>query len=180
MNLRQDLMELDGAIRAIMTTRTMTEDDRTVLQYALDSIDYILKSQNWLDDEWVFVGFQNIEKARALLEQMGNDDDTYEQCLRRARSKLSKMTIRQDRGESSFPPEVKEAVGQLRKKQSSLIKADGIIGGKSGGRFERRTIGTLGTPRTPQQKEEDEKRRKEEARRREMMHPRSNGHGHGR
>lgn len=87
--LREELTYYDGAFYAIMITKHMSEADHTVFQYALDSIDYILKSQKWLDDEWVMVGFKNIEKAKALLFEMLKEDNFSEKCcMSRARDIL--------------------------------------------------------------------------------------------
>ena len=73
--LRDEMVYFEGAFKAIMMAKTMSEEENTVFQWALDSIEYILNSQNWLDDEWVRVGFQNIEKAKALLLKMLADDN---------------------------------------------------------------------------------------------------------
>ena len=67
--MRDEMIYFDGVFRNVMATKTMCAEDHTTFQYALDSIEYILASQNWLDDEWVWVGFQNIEKAKKLLKK---------------------------------------------------------------------------------------------------------------
>ena len=88
--MRDELLFFDGAFRAIMmATKDMSIEDNTTFQYALDSIDYILKSDNWLDDEWVKVGFENIVKAKDLLNKMLNEGDYSENtCLRHVRDRL--------------------------------------------------------------------------------------------
>lgn len=88
--MRDELILFDGAFRAIMmVSKDMPIEDNTVFQYALDSIDYILKSENWLDDEWVRVGFENIAKAKNLLNKMLDENDFSENtCLRHARDRL--------------------------------------------------------------------------------------------
>lgn len=88
--MRDELLLFDGAFRAIMmATKNLSIEDNTTFQYALDSIDYILKSENWLDDKWVRVGFENIAKAKKLLGEMLTDGDYSENtCLRHMRDRL--------------------------------------------------------------------------------------------
>ena len=79
-NLREELMFYDGAFRAIMIVKPMSDEFRIVFQNALDSIAYILKSQtNWLDDQYVSMGFQNIENAKALLMYLVDEGNLSEE-----------------------------------------------------------------------------------------------------
>ena len=115
--MRDELLFFDGAFRAIMmTTKDMSIEDNTIFQYALDSIDYILKSENWLDDEWVKVGFENIVTAKNLLNKMLNEGDyTENTCLRHARDRL-----RIDGG--VHPIEISLLTEEERKRADSLRK----------------------------------------------------------
>ena len=115
--MRDELLFFDGAFRAIMmTSKNMSTEDHTTFQYALDSIDYILKSENWLDDEWVRVGFENIAKAKNLLNKMLNEGDyTENTCLRHARDRL-----RIDGG--VHPVEISLLTEEERKRADSLRK----------------------------------------------------------
>lgn len=116
-NLREELMFYDGAFRAIMIVKQpMSEEFRIVFQNALDSIAYILKNQNsWLDDQYVSMGFQNIENAKDLLMYLVNEGDfSEEQCLINARTTIGKTKGLHPMPSTLLAKEQREKMEQLR------------------------------------------------------------------
>lgn len=122
--MRDELIYLEGAFRAIMMVKPMSDEETTVFQWALDSIDYIQKNQNWLDDKWVRVGFQNIEKAKALLFKMlENDDYPDDYYLGHARERLRDVEGIQPMDRSLLTDEVRKRLEKHKEIARKAIDA---------------------------------------------------------
>jgi len=115
-NLREELTFYDGAFRAIMIVKPMSDDFCLVFQNALDSISYILKNQNnWLDDQYVSMGFQNIENAKDLLMYLVDEGNlSEEQCLINARATIGKTKGLHPMSDTLLTREQRDRLEQLK------------------------------------------------------------------